>query len=97
MLPGAGLGDNSPFSHPLSQQTLPQGIVQLVSPGVEEVLPLEEDLGSAAAGGEPFGEVERRRSPGVIPGEGIKLRPEGRVVLCLAVSPVKLVQGGNEV
>ena len=43
VLSGAGLGDDPPLAHPLGQQRLPEGVVDLVGPGVVEVLALEID------------------------------------------------------
>jgi hypothetical protein len=44
VLAGAGLGDDALLAHALREQGLPEGVVDLVRPGVEEVLALEVDL-----------------------------------------------------
>ena len=48
MLARASFGDDPLFSQPLGQKGLSQAIVQLVRPGMEEVLSLEKNPGSAA-------------------------------------------------
>lgn len=47
MLSCAGFGDEAGLAHPLGQQCLPQYVVDLVSAGVVEILPLEIDLCAA--------------------------------------------------
>ncbi len=42
VLPGTGLGDHARLAHALGEQRLPEGVVDLVRPGVVEVLALEE-------------------------------------------------------
>jgi hypothetical protein len=44
MLAGPGLGDQAALAHPLGQQGLPEGVVDLMSPGVSQVLALKVDL-----------------------------------------------------
>jgi len=41
VLAGAGLGDDPPLAHPLRQEYLAKGVVELVRSGVVEILALE--------------------------------------------------------
>ena len=43
MLTGTGLGNDTFLPHTLDQQTLTQGVVDLVGSGMVQVLPLQED------------------------------------------------------
>jgi len=65
VLARAGLGDHPPLAHPLGQQGLAEGVVELVRARVQQVLALEENAvaGSLA---EALRLVERRRAPGVV-------------------------------
>ena len=66
MLPGPGLGDDARLAHAPRQQGLADAVVDLVGPGVIEVLALEEDAGPAGLLGQPFGEIERRGPADVV-------------------------------
>ena len=46
MLSRAGLGDDAGLAHPPRQQHLSQRVVELVRPGVEQILALEPHLGA---------------------------------------------------
>src|SRR5207237_10587690 len=66
VLSGAGLGDDTPLSHPLRQQRLPQRVVQLVRAGVKQILPLEVDAGAQRERlRQAVGPKQRRRPPRV--------------------------------
>ena len=56
VLAGAGLGDDAALAHALGQQGLAQSVVELVRPGVVEVLALEID-GSPGPLGEAMGSL----------------------------------------
>ena len=53
VLPGARLGDDALLAHARGQQALAQHVVDLVGPGVTEVLALEVDASAAHVLGEP--------------------------------------------
>ena len=63
MLTGARLGHDPRLAHPLRQQTLAQGVVDLVGSGVREILSLEEDadVGPGAVGKGGGSDLEQRR------------------------------------
>ena len=79
VLAGAGLGDHPVLAEPPGEQRLAQGVVDLVGPGVGEVLALEIQVqparqpGRRVVGdgalerlvGEAVGAVEGRRTTGV--------------------------------
>ena len=80
MLAGAGLGDHPPLVHSRGQERLTEHVVDLVRAGVTEVLALEVDARAAALLAEPLGEVERRRTAGVV------LEQAGEAALELAIA-----------
>ena len=59
MLAGAGLGDDAALAHARGQKPLAHGVVDLMGPGVVEILALEEDARAAEAIGPALGEIER--------------------------------------
>ena len=67
MLPGPGLGDDARLSHPLREQRLADGVVDLVRAGVVEVFALEIDSRPAAELGQPLGEIEGAGAADIMP------------------------------
>ena len=65
VLARAGLGDHARLAEALGQQRLAEHVVDLVRPGVVEVLALEEDPGATGVRGEPRHLGERGRPPRV--------------------------------
>ena len=65
VLSRAGLRHHPALAHPHGQQRLSQGVVDLVGPGVRQVLALEEHAGAAQPRGPPPRLVQRRRPPDV--------------------------------
>src|SRR5207247_905203 len=61
VLPGSGLRDDAPLSHPLRQERLPDRAIDLVRAGVREVLALEEHAREADLACEPRRIGERCR------------------------------------
>ncbi len=101
MLTGAGFGDDALLAHPPGENGLPDGIVDLVRSGVQEVLPLEVNLGSAEVLGQALGIVKRRLAAAVVGQQVHVFLLKGRVVLRLQVFLFELLQGaikrlGNE-
>ncbi len=95
VLAGAGLGDDPALAHALGQQRLAQDVVDLVRPGVVEVLPLEqepeaEELGEVGALG------ERRRAAGVVAQQPVEAGAEGRVGPGVAERGLQLGQRGDQ-
>ena len=64
MLAGARLGDDPAPAHALSEEHLPQDVVDLVSPGVIQILALQEYL-HAEIRGKALGTIEKGGSAGV--------------------------------
>jgi len=62
---------------------------------VEEVLPLEEDLGPTPVLGKPLGVVKGRGPAGELPEVVVQLLQEGRILLGLPVGGLQLLQGGD--
>ena len=86
MLAGAGLGDDPLLAHPLGEQRLADGVVDLVRAGVGEVLALEVDAPPDPLG-EALGEVERRRAADEVAQQPLELgarRPRRRARLAQA-------------
>ncbi len=66
VLTGAGLGDDAGLAHPLGEQRLADGVVDLVRAGVGQVLALEEHA-AADVVRQPLRLVERRRAADELP------------------------------
>src|SRR6185503_21377147 len=60
MLAGAGLSDDAVLAHPLGEESLTEGVIDLVRAGMGEVFPLEEDARAACRFTQPLGLVEGR-------------------------------------
>src|SRR4051794_39721424 len=73
------LGDHAPLAHPPREQRLAEGVVELVRPGVHEVLALEPQLAPGDLG-EALGEVQRRRAPAVVAQQHLELGAVAGVV-----------------
>ena len=75
VLAGAGLGDHAGLAHPPGEQGLADHVVDLVRPGVSQVLPLEEDADAQPVGQAPaLG--DRSGPPPVVPQEIHVVGPE---------------------
>jgi hypothetical protein len=66
MLPGAGLRDNPRLAHPPGQQNLPHAVVDLMRPGMVQLIALEVDFGAAQLARQPLGEPHRTRPPDIM-------------------------------
>lgn len=92
VLARTGFGNNPLFAHPLGQQALTQGIVDLVRAQVVQILSLEPDLSSA----QPFAEVramENRTRPARVMHKKIFQLPlKGGVLKGRIQGPAQLVQ-----
>ena len=95
VLARAGLGDHARLAHPPGQQALPEGVVELVRAGVEQVLALEVHL---AAGGrrEPRSAVERRGPPGEVAQQPAELLLERGIGARGEPLALELVERGHE-
>src|SRR3989440_8293322 len=81
VLTGPGLGDDPPLAHAPGEQHLPQRVVDLVGPGVAEVLALEPDLSALGRLGQALRVIERRGPSGEGAGKAFQLGAELPVAL----------------
>ena len=91
MLARAGLGDEAGFAHLPGQQGLTQHVVDLVGPGVVQILPFEIDLRAPQVLGHAPGIVEPGGPSGVLIQQFCELRLELRVVFVVIVGLLQLV------
>jgi hypothetical protein len=73
VLASAGFGDDALFAETLGEQDLAEGVVDLVSAGVQQILALEVDFGTAELFGPAFGEIERRGTADVFVEQAVEL------------------------
>jgi hypothetical protein len=96
VLPGPGLRDDSFLTHPFRQEDLADGVVDLVCPGVCEVLAFEPDHGSTGQGGKPGDAGEGGRSSYEITEAGIEFGTEIRIVLGVMPRRFQFVEGCDQ-
>jgi hypothetical protein len=92
MLPGPRFSNKPLLSHALGKQALPQGIVDLVSAGVQEILSLEPKLRATTA--EALSAVDWRGPPSICLQKRLQLLPESWILNGLAERLLKLDQCG---
>ena len=92
MLAGSGLRDHPRLAHPPGQQHLAEHVVDLVRPGVGQILPLEQHGAPAGLLAEPFRAVQQRRPARVAAQQSVQLGPEGGVLPCLLVGGGQFLQ-----
>jgi hypothetical protein len=95
VLAGAGLGDHPRLAHPAGQQVLAEGVVELVGPGVEQVLALEPDP-QAQLLRQPAGREQGGRAAGIVAPQRVQLGVEGGVPDGVLVRLGELVEGGHQ-
>ena len=96
VLPGARLGDDPPLAHAKREQGLAERVVDLVGPGMVEVLALEVDPRPAAVFRQPAGEVQRRRPADIVLVQVVEFGLESRIGRSLGVLDRQLVQGASQ-
>src|SRR5207249_758385 len=96
VLAGARLGDQPALLQPACNQRLSDRVVDLVGAGVEQVLALEEDAGTAEPPREAAGEVEPGRPSGVLAEPARELALEGGVAGQARVGPLELEELRHE-
>ena len=89
MLTRAGLGDDAFFAEPLGEENLPEGVVDLMRAGVEQVFALEINFGTAQFLRPALGEIQRRRATDIVVKEVVEFGVEGRIIFC------RLIRGGQ--
>src|SRR5919106_1115998 len=91
MLARPGLRDDSAFAHPPGQQRLSHGVVDLVSPRVVQVFPLEHHAGANALA-EAGSLGQWRRTADEFLQKTLKLGPEGGITAGRLVYCRQLIQ-----
>ena len=93
MLAGNGLGDHPCLGHAAGEQNLAHGVVDLVRAGVEQVLALEVNLGSAQFAGQPLRQVERRGASAKLPQVISQFPLEFLILLRAVILLLQLLEG----
>ena len=96
VLPRSRLGDDARLAHPLREERLAEGVVDLVGARVEKVLPLEPEPRAAEGVREAPRLRERRRPPGVRLQEVVELGAEDGVAPRVLVGLRELVERRHE-
>mmetsp|Transcript_18721 Transcript_18721/g.32509 ORF Transcript_18721/g.32509 Transcript_18721/m.32509 type:complete len:366 (-) Transcript_18721:76-1173(-) len=101
VLSRAGLGNNAGLAHTPCEQNLGEGVVDLVSTSMVQILALQINLGprsilSRISLCQPLRKVQRRWSTNIILQQSIQFIPECRIFLDLHVRTVELLQGNHE-
>mmetsp|Transcript_35493 Transcript_35493/g.113402 ORF Transcript_35493/g.113402 Transcript_35493/m.113402 type:complete len:276 (-) Transcript_35493:760-1587(-) len=96
VLAGAGLGDDPCFSEALREESLANGVVDLVGARVGELFSFEPDLRAADVLRQPFREVQRRRSPNKLPSIEVDLLCKFRILPRFRVLRLELRVRGRQ-
>jgi hypothetical protein len=96
VLAGARLGDDSLLAEPLREQSLTDGVVDLVRSCMSKVFALEVDLRAAQLTREVGGVVDRCRTAGEVAEHVRHFGGECRVGLRLPVGVLQLLDGGHQ-
>src|SRR5215203_1404013 len=96
VLARAGLGDDALLAHPVGEENLAQGVVDLVRAGVREVLALEPDVGAAPPLGQALGEHKRGRPADEVPRQAVPLLAELGVVAVALVGLFEHFEGVDQ-
>ena len=91
VLTGAGLGNDPILAKSAGQQALTDRVVGLMRPSMQQVFALQVDPPTAALR-EVLGQVQRRRSAGVVLEQAVKLRHEAFVFLGVQKAGFDLMQ-----
>mmetsp|Transcript_53020 Transcript_53020/g.148809 ORF Transcript_53020/g.148809 Transcript_53020/m.148809 type:complete len:565 (+) Transcript_53020:627-2321(+) len=93
VLPGTGLSDDATLPKLLREQRLAQGVVDLVSARVRQLLALEPQLGAAKLLRQILREVQRGGAANELSAQAVDLLDEGRVLLDGIPSHAELLVG----
>ena len=91
-----GLGDDPLFPHALRQKGLPQDVVDLVGPGVVQVLPLEVHLRSSERFGDAGSEIQGGGPAHVVPQQMGHFFSEGQVLPAREKGFLQFAKGGKK-
>src|SRR5262249_53222626 len=89
-------GNDARLTHTPGQERLANTIIDLVGPRVVEVLPLQEDAGTARFARQPLGEIKRCRPADVMVQIVVELPLKLRVLARLSVLLCQLAQGEHK-
>ena len=92
VLAGAGFGDHTSLPHVTRQQSLADGVVDLVRPGVAQILALEPDARTAEPRRQPAGRKEGSGTADVMLQQLVIPRLEAAIATGLAVGTLELRQ-----
>src|SRR6185369_15398211 len=92
VLPRSSLRDDALLSHAPRQQRLPDTVVDLVRPRMQQVFPLEINLRASQRLTQPLRVVQRRWTPRIVMQQIRQLRLKRRIPRRLAVSPLQFLQ-----
>ena len=95
VLAGTGLGDDALLAEPLGDQRLPERVVDLVGPGVRQILPLEPDV-VAEFVGQALGRRDRRGPAHEVARQASRVRAGSPRRPSAGPSLGQLVQGGDQ-
>jgi hypothetical protein len=76
VLAGAGFSDDAFFAEAFGEQSLPEGVVDFVSAGVEQVFAFEINFGSSEVAGQAFRKIKRGRTAHIVVKQIIEFRLE---------------------
>ena len=96
MLPGSGLGNQPLFTHAQRQEALPQAVVDLVRPGMQQVLTLQVNARAAQLFREPARIEERRRTSCELLQKLRQQRLEAFIMANRVVCPLQLLDGMHQ-
>ncbi len=96
MLARAGLGHHAVLAHPLREQRLPDGAIDLVRAGMREVLSLEQHAAQADGRREPGRVGERCRAADPVAQQARELALERGIGARLEVRDLELTDRGHE-
>jgi hypothetical protein len=96
MLARARFGDDARLAHFHRQQPLANGIVDFVRPGMQQVFALQVNPRAAKFLRKTRSELQRRRPPGEILQQTLKLRLEGCIRFRKLVSALQLEERYHE-
>jgi len=96
VLPRAGLGNDPLLAHAAGEQTLPDGVVDLVRPGVIEIFALQIDFRAAKFFRQSSREIKPRGPADIVAKIRFELADEARIGLGPSIFRIKLLKRGHQ-